>query len=470
MRKIYFFCIFFYLSISPVSSQSWDTLRGQVEAPVGIGVMYADSNYLYVAGPFNTIDGMHIQGIGRWNGVVWDSMGAGIDGLTYDSGSYFPENTFAMATYHNLLYVGGVFSSLGNIYTPCTGIWNGTAWDSVRVQPLLTGNDNAVLVMTVINDKLYIGGGFNIIAGFPCWNIACWNDTNWSSLNFPNLTYFSTLNAICEYNGSIYAAGNFADNDDTVANILRWDGTGWHSVDTGVKGSSSWINCMIVYNSELYVAGYFTKSEGNVGNYIQRWNGISWSDVGGGMGGSNGDVWNMNIYNGKLVAMGDFVTAGGVPAKSIAEWNGIEWCGVGANIIGNIQTSAIYKDSLYTGGGCGTVQGSDTINYVAEWTGGNYVDTCGNDATGENTLIIKSEEIMVFPNPNDGQFTLSISNVNEKCSIEIYNVLGETTYGAKVSSGNTEINLSGQPNGVYLYRVIKETGELVGEGKVVIEK
>ena len=32
------------------------------------------------------------------------------------------------------------------------------------------------------------------------------------------------------------------------------------------------------------------------------------------------------------------------------------------------------------------------------------------------------------------------------------------------------IELTGQPNGVYLYRVMKEDGELVGEGKVVIQK
>jgi len=32
------------------------------------------------------------------------------------------------------------------------------------------------------------------------------------------------------------------------------------------------------------------------------------------------------------------------------------------------------------------------------------------------------------------------------------------------------IDLGNQPNGIYLYRVIDESGALVGEGKFVIEK
>ncbi len=35
---------------------------------------------------------------------------------------------------------------------------------------------------------------------------------------------------------------------------------------------------------------------------------------------------------------------------------------------------------------------------------------------------------------------------------------------------DVQIDLSNQPNGVYFYRVIKEDGNLVGEGKLVIQK
>jgi hypothetical protein len=56
--------------------------------------------------------------------------------------------------------------------------------------------------------------------------------------------------------------------------------------------------------------------------------------------------------------------------------------------------------------------------------------------------------------------------------IEVYNVLGEKIYGGmlkQVQHDNT-IDISNQPNGMYLYRVLNNDGSLVGEGKVVVQK
>jgi hypothetical protein len=61
--------------------------------------------------------------------------------------------------------------------------------------------------------------------------------------------------------------------------------------------------------------------------------------------------------------------------------------------------------------------------------------------------------------------------------VEVYNVLGEQVYTSTLPPPNGGgasfsylMNLSSQPNGIYLYRVISERGALVGEGKVIIEK
>jgi hypothetical protein len=76
----------------------------------------------------------------------------------------------------------------------------------------------------------------------------------------------------------------------------------------------------------------------------------------------------------------------------------------------------------------------------------------------------------LYPNPNNGSFTLALQNVNAPAQVEIYNMLGESIYKTKLNPTNTVLSLSGQPSGVYFYRVIQETGDLVGSGKVVIEK
>jgi hypothetical protein len=96
---------------------------------------------------------------------------------------------------------------------------------------------------------------------------------------------------------------------------------------------------------------------------------------------------------------------------------------------------------------------------------------CDDEVTEIRELRGKSKEVRVFPNPSNGIFTIQSSFVSSQLSVEIYNVLGEKIYTETLSqTQDNTINLIRQPNGVYQYRVLKEDGELVGEGKVVIEK
>lgn len=476
IRRILTFCILFFSTVgSGVFSQiRWDSLRGgRFQSAGAVLTMYADSNYLYAAGEYNEIGGKHMQGIARWNGVKWDSLSTGIDGLTYMTGNTLPlDDVWAITTYNNKMYVCGQFSSLGNVKAAGLGTWNGSVWDSLSVPPLVSG-----LALAVINNKLYMGGAFATVAGIPCIGVAYWNDTNWSSLNFPNFgaDYFQQVEAVCEYNGNIYVGGIFADsNYDTAVNILRYDGAKWHSVGNGIRGGVAEVWCMADYDGELYVGGRFFKSDGNAGNCIQRWNGASWSDVGGSMdlGMSFGVVENLFVFNGKLYAIGGFNEAGGITASNIAEWDGTKWCSLEGTFGGNgIGTSCIYKDTIYVGGGWWTID-NDSISYIAKWTGGDYTDSCGNDATGINKLQVNNGVVGVYPNPNNGTFTISLSNVNAICNIEIYNVLGEkvSTETLPQNQNTNTIELTGQPNGVYFYRVLEQDGGLVGDGKVDVQK
>jgi hypothetical protein len=110
--------------------------------------------------------------------------------------------------------------------------------------------------------------------------------------------------------------------------------------------------------------------------------------------------------------------------------------------------------------------------FVARWNP-YYITT----DEGINELITNSEELRVYPNPSHGVFAFEVKSVpstreRTKSVVEVYNMLGEKVYsGYQISkSSNYQIDLSAQPNGVYLYRVISEKGVLVGMGKLVIEK
>lgn len=99
--------------------------------------------------------------------------------------------------------------------------------------------------------------------------------------------------------------------------------------------------------------------------------------------------------------------------------------------------------------------------------------SCINTATGINNISPVMDRILVYPNPNSGIFTIQANNQQLLANsyIEIYNVLGEKVYSqSKINNSQLTINLNNQPNGVYLYRIITETGDLIGEGKIAIEK
>lgn len=466
-----FSCSLLFIAVMfAANGQQWDSIAGHIDNGF-LDVIYSDTitHYLYAAGAFNKLNGKHMQGIARWNGVQWDSLETGIDGIVYATNNSYPANTESMANYNGKLYVGGNFYSLGKTIAPCLGTWDGSAWDSIPIKPFKDNYYNSVDDLEVISGKLYVGGSFDTVAALLCHGIAQWDGSTWSSINFPKLNGFYSINSICEYGGSIYAAGNFYGNvpGDTNSNILRWDGSVWHSVSGGIKGSTVDIWKMVVYKGELYVAGHFFKSDGNAGDYIQKWNGTNWKGVGGGVG--NGQIENLIVYNNKLYAMGIFNSAGGVPADEIAEWDSTHWCSIGSTFNNVVNASCIYNDTLYIGGGFTTVNGKPDV-FISKWMSPNYTDSCGVNTTGVDELQYSTTtSATIYPNPNNGKFILKCPAHHEKTSVEIYNVLGKKIYTTDLLSTGTEINLSEKSNGIYLYRVTSETGSLLGSGKIEIE-
>jgi len=92
-------------------------------------------------------------------------------------------------------------------------------------------------------------------------------------------------------------------------------------------------------------------------------------------------------------------------------------------------------------------------------------------ATGTNKITSNSGAITVYPNPNNGMFTIQSSVINGQWSVEVYNVLGQQVYStSNIQHSTFDIDLSSQPDGVYLYRVLTSTGSLLGQGKIVIQK
>jgi len=98
----------------------------------------------------------------------------------------------------------------------------------------------------------------------------------------------------------------------------------------------------------------------------------------------------------------------------------------------------------------------------------------GCSATSDSTtsieqLSVTGEQLSIYPNPNNGNFNVQLSNKISNVQLELFNVLGQTIYSSKLANTHSEINLSARAAGIYLYRIFNEQGNTLGTGKLVIE-
>ncbi len=100
---------------------------------------------------------------------------------------------------------------------------------------------------------------------------------------------------------------------------------------------------------------------------------------------------------------------------------------------------------------------------------------CVDIISGIQNINPVTNNITVYPNPNNGQFTISLSNAElvstSQPTVEIYNVLGEKIYSGFITySSSFMIDLRSKPEGVYFYRVLNSNGSALGSGKIIIQK
>ncbi|HOY30996.1 MAG TPA: PKD domain-containing protein [Bacteroidales bacterium] len=111
---------------------------------------------------------------------------------------------------------------------------------------------------------------------------------------------------------------------------------------------------------------------------------------------------------------------------------------------------------------------ADTMKIVLE------VPDCGTQTgTQEQTTSSSASDaaISIVPNPNNGEMWLLSKGTHEEgCRLVIYDITGRAVYRKPIPllTGKIQISASGLLNGVYLYTVISEHGNLIAKDKLVI--
>lgn len=141
----------------------------------------------------------------------------------------------------------------------------------------------------------------------------------------------------------------------------------------------------------------------------------------------------------------------------------------GANTSGDLPDQAEnYMD--YSNGTCTNMFTQQQVNLMR------FNLTKFRNSVPDKVVLPKPKEISVnalFPNPNNGKFTLEVNGVqlNEVYKIELIDVLGQVAYSYKSKlSGSNSIDLSELSDGVYYFQLYNASNKRFFSEKIILVK
>ncbi|MGP8215780.1 MAG: choice-of-anchor tandem repeat GloVer-containing protein [Bacteroidia bacterium] len=231
-----------------------------------------------------------------------------------------------------------------------------------------------------------------------------------------------------------------------------------------------WPNGLVMYANKLYG----TTITGGLG-----WGTVFSIDTNG--NGYN-DLWDLNAYVTPTIPCGSLLLSSGIlygmtddlPGDpSIGAIYSIDSNGTGFNDLWNFTDSVAPGTMPY---GTLIISGNSLYGTTASgglYNGGVIFRYHLTEITAIEEPVANTSSVTVYPNPSNGVFQIQANShksiVNSQ--IEVYTVLGEKIYQQwTMNNGQFTINLSNQPSGIYLYKIISDNGKFMASGKLVIEK
>lgn len=331
---------------------------------------------LYACGNFEHADGNQCLGIAKWNGSGWSDVGGGFQ---YNA---FTNVVRGLIVFNNELYAGGYVDSVAGMSINKVAKWNGTGWSAVGTNcPISTVNcfaiHNAELYaggtssgavkcsvakwdgsnwinldpssgnldvssLASYNGDLYAAGNFTSINGVTANKIAKWNGSTWSDVNGEvSGGIINIVRALAVFNNKLYAGGNFTNAGGVAVNhVASWDGTSWYDVGSGVGGSTAIVQTLLTYGNKLFIGGTFWEVNSVTANRAAYWDGSAWTVLGTDLGAG---ARSLSIFNNELYSFGELASNG---QNYAAKWGGGTFTGIKEN---KEKTSiTVYPDPVST--------------------------------------------------------------------------------------------------------------------------
>jgi hypothetical protein len=146
-------------------------------------------------------------------------------------------------------------------------------------------------------------------------------------------------------------------------------------------------------------------------------------------------------------------------AKALAG-GGDDQNGVSADKFGNAYITGDFQPNPFiVGSNTLTLTGGEDV-FIAKFN-------CQPDVTGIKN-INKDLTAKLYPNPNNGSFTLQFDNTIENGELILFNSIGQQVHEQKITQGENKINTNALTNGLYHYTILQNKFQ-VSNGKIAIE-
>ncbi|MCH8259568.1 MAG: hypothetical protein IIC46_05115 [Planctomycetes bacterium] len=404
--------------IAKWDGRSWSSLGSGVGGSIAIVValtVFDDDGSgpgepaLFAGGTFTTAGGIVVNGIAKWNGVKWSSLGIGLGGGGAEGGA----DTLAVFDADGAgpdspaLYVGGGFDSAGSVDAFNIAKWDGAEWSALGA-----GTNQTVSALRVHDDDgagpnpamLYVGGAFTMVGGLNTKGIAVWSGDAWFPLGEGMAGSSWSVMTLATYDPDgpggepslVYAGGSFRSADGLVVDgIAKWNGESWRPVGVGTNDT---IVALTTYDEDdsgpippaLFAGGFLDEAGGVVTHGIARFDGTEWSALADGVDGvvnaliafdpdGPGGTAPVLVAGGAFISVGDDRTI-----KKIAMWDGVSWSPMGSGMTGGPPTSAVTSLAVWDRDGAGpdppflyaggefTFADGVLVNRIARWTGSTW--------------------------------------------------------------------------------------------------
>jgi len=455
LRFKHLFTLLIAVTCSTAHAQSWINvgsagLSDSAASFINIAVDKSGTPYIVYEDAADSFKAI----VKKYNGSSWVTVGSegfSAGAAAYTSIAIGPDGT---------PYV--VFSDGDNSWGTTVMKYNGSSWVAVGIVNFSAGI--AAYTSIAIDTS---GTPYVVYMDGCCLDLACnvmkYNGSSWVAVGSSfTSNAVNGLSMALSPSGTPYVA--YEDGENSAASALEYNSGGWSTVGV-TEFTHTWsisVSIAIDGNGTPYVASSDIGDNGNAS--VMKYNGSSWVNVGSAdFSPGLSDYTTIAIDPSGMPYVfysdADTSTVGEGPA-TVMKFDGSNWVTVGSRgfSAGNINSTSIAIDSNGT-------------PYVA------YQDAANkNKATvmkygvDEAVKIINQpvSSITIYPNPNQGSFTLNISApINEDVQVIITNIVGEKIKELTTATNQeTSLKLDIMPGIYFLSAVIAE--EHVN-AKIVVE-